>query len=267
MNENRPENESSRGAGPEPKSGLSVSREDSAGRSTAPRARRRGGKGGDTPWGFAQADDGIITHWFLPLAGLVLVLCITSIVMYFSHGAQLRTLKSDVSLLREQAATSTTPEVDRILARVDELGSQLGAIEGLDAELRALKTQLSERDKRLEAHADRIAALERAPGPASGSEGGETAAAETGNLEQAGGGEWVINLITLGDSAAAKSFQERLNALDIESRIEPITSGNKTLQRVVVPGFKSQEEAQNMVPELKKRLELSDEPWITRQSE
>lgn len=272
MNENRPEDEPNLGPGGEPRSGLSVSREDTDGRSPPPRSRRSSPGAADKLWQAAQADESIVAHWFLPVAGLVLVLLIVTITLYFSHGGQLNTLSRQVAALQEQNVGATSgSEVDRVLARVDELGSRIGAIKELDAEVKALRDQLLEQNKRIEALAGRVEAIDKAPAAAStgtgssssGESNTQTAPAES----QAEGGEWVVNLITLGDLEAAESFQERLDKLGIESRIEAITSGDKTLQRVVVPGFSSQEAAQQVVPELKQRLELSDDPWITRNSE
>lgn len=271
MNENRPEDEPNLGPGGEPRSGLSVSREDTEGRSPPPRGRRSGAGAADKLWQAAQADESIVAHWFLPVAALVLVLLIVTITLYFSHGGQLNALSRDVAALREQnAGTTSGSELDRALARMDELGSRLGAVKELDAEMKALRDQLLEQNKRIEALAGRVEALEQTPAASAGGASSDSADSGTQTEQAEGqteGGEWVVNLITLGDVDAAESFQEQLNELGIESRIEAITSGDKTLQRVLVPGFGSHEAAQQVVPELKQRLELSDDPWITRQSD
>lgn len=271
MNENRPEDEPNPGPGGEPRSGLSVSREDTEGRSPPPRSRRRGTGTTDKLWQAAQADESIVAHWFLPLAGLVLVLLIVSVAMYFSHGSQLNALSREVATLRDQnIGTTSASEIEQAQARVAELTSQLGVVDELNAEIQALRDQLQKQNQRIETLAGRIEALEKTPASSAGTASNDSGDSSTQTEQvdaQTDGGQWVVNLITLGDLEAAESFQKRLNELGIKSRIEAITSGDKTLQRVVVPGFGSQEAAQQVVPELKRSLELSDDPWITRQSD
>lgn len=271
MSENRPGNYQDSGPSREGQSGLSVSREDAEHRKTGNRPRRDSGIQGRLRRS-SQIDADVVSRWFIPAAALVLILFIIVVAMYFSQGSELNALKRDVTALGEQSTDTSTlsSDMDQVLARVDELDARMNSAEGMSAEIQALREDVTRLNETIRALTGRIDELEEAPGTAGGadSDSGDTGASgseSTSAADQGGSGDWVINLITVADRAAAERFQERLTALDIDSRIESITSDGKTLQRVVVAGYGSRNEARDAAADLKNRLELSDDPWIARQ--
>lgn len=274
MSENRPGNYQDPGPGREGPSGLSVSREDAEHRKADTRPRRDTGIQGKLRRS-SRIDADIVSRWFIPAAALVLILFIIIVAMYFSQGSELNALKRDVAALGEQSTDTSTlsSDMDQVLARVDELDARMNSAEGMSAEIQTLREDVTRLNETIEALTGRLDELEQAPeapGTAggAGSDSGDTEASgsePTPAADQGGSGDWVINLITVADRAAAERFQERLNTLDVESRIESITRDGKTLQRVVVAGYGSRNEARDAAADLKNRLELSDDPWIARQ--
>jgi cell division septation protein DedD len=169
-------------------------------------------------------------------------------------------MEQEVAALGEQTAG---PELDRLRERMEEFGERADDIDDLKTEVRALRAAISEQTGRIEALNGRLDKLEQARTASPGSDSSQESSTQAST--QSGDGSWVINLITVGDRASAESFQERLEKLGATSRIEPVTVEDKTLLRVVVPGFESRQAARNAGAELKDQLKLTDDPWITRQ--
>lgn len=271
MSENRPGNYQDPGPGREGQSGLSVSREDAEHRKTGARPRRDTGIQGRLRRS-GQIDAEVVSRWFIPTAALVLILFIIVVAMYFSQGSELNALKRDVAALGEQSTDTSmlSSDMDQVLARVDELGTRISSTEGVNVEIQALREDITRQNETIETLTSRIDELEKASSTSGGADSSSSNTEASGSqstqaADQAGTGDWVINLITVADRAAAERFQERLGTLDVNSRIESITRDGKTLQRVVVSGYGSRNEARNAAADLKNRLELSDDPWIARQ--
>lgn len=271
MNENRPRNYQGPSLGGEGKSGLSVTPEDAENRSTGTRPRRDTGIQGRLRR-TSQIDADTVSRWFIPAAALVLILFIIVVAMYFSQGSELNALKRDVAALGEQSTDTSmlSSDMDQVLARVDELDARMNSAEDMNTEIQALREDVARQNETIETLTSRIDELEEAPSTSGSADSGsgDTGASGTQSTpaaDQASSGDWVVNLITVADRASAERFQERLGTLDVDSRIESITRDGKTLQRVVVSGYGSRDEARDAAADLKNRLELSDDPWIARQ--
>jgi len=283
---NKPGNDPEPPADEAPKSGLSVSGEELESRSIPRRPKRRRTGLADTLLQGARVDAGTAARWLLPVAALVVVLLLVTLALSFSHGGRLTDLDNEVAALKAQTArTDPGPEIERLATRLEQLRGRLDAVDELTTRVAALQDRLQEQSAGIEALRERVAGLEQAPAPTAEAEQapGADQAPDTEQAQEPDSGgteatsappddaapvdEWVINLMTLADPASAQSFRERLEELGIDARIETTTRGDQTLQRVVVPGFTSRDAAQDAVPGLTERLELSDQPWITRQTE
>lgn len=273
MSENRTGDDQGQGFARDGKSGLSLPRDGAENRATGPRPRRKAGVF-ESLRRAGSVHESVAARWFVPAAALLLVLFIVNAAMYFSQSSELSALQSDVAALRTQLETSRNndpgPELDRILASVESLGARLGSVEEMTSGIQSLQEEFAAQNDRIEALGSRIDELEQAVdqsgGAASGSDSSETSGSQASGVSgSSGGGEWVINLITVSDRASAEQVVTRLNEMGVDSRIEPTTRDGKSLHRVVVPGFQSRDEARNAVPGLKDGLELSGDPWIARQ--
>jgi cell division septation protein DedD len=256
-------NQSSPGEG---RSGLSLSREESENRSARTRSRRSPGVYGKLQHA-VRAPESVVTRWFIPLAGLVVVLLIVNVAMHLSRGGELDAVKREVAALRSQAEASNigglSAEINRLAARVEGLSAQLTDTDKLNTDLKTLEAEVSRQNEAIEAFSSRMDELEQAT---SGSSSGEPSTSPSGQASQgAGDGSWVVNLITVADGEAAEQVQKGLAEAGFEARIVPVTIDGKSLQRVVVGGFESFEAATSAAPAMKEHLELSDDPWITRE--
>lgn len=274
MSENEPGDASDRGLGRERQSGLSLPRDETRGRPTGARTGRPGGVF-DRLRGAAAVDESVVARWFIPVALLLIVLFVVNIGMYISQNNELTARQDEIAALRQQVEASVNsdrdPALDRIRASVERLGTRLAAIEQMNTDLQALQTEVARQHEAIEALSGRMDAIEQASAGSgdTDSDAGrsdDSGSQSAGTTDQSGsGGEWVINLITVADRASAESMQNRLGNMEIHSRIETITRDGKSLHRVVVPGYESQEAAADAAPGLKDRLELSGDPWIARE--
>lgn len=273
MSENESGDAHDRGLGRERQSGLSLPRDESRGRSTGARSGRPSGVY-DRLRGATAVDESVVARWFIPVVLLLVVLFVVNISMYISQNNELTAWQSEIAALREQVEASGNndrdSEIDRIRASVEGLGTRLAAIEQMNTDLQALQTEVARQNETIEALSGRMDAIEQASAGSggTGSDAGssdDSGSQSAGTADQSGGGKWVINLITVADRASAESMQKRLGNMEIDSRIETITRDGKSLHRVVVPGYDSQEAAADAAPGLKDRLELSGDPWIARQ--
>lgn len=268
MSENESRDDQDPGFPREGKSGLSLPRDDTGSRPTGPRARRDAGLY-DKLRRAGQASEDTVARWFVPAAALVVLLFIVNTAMYFSQSSELSAWQSEVAALRQQLDSSANqdlrPEIERIGASVEDLGTRLDAIEDTAAEVKSLRTELARVDKRIEALGGRVDELEQASSDSGGTADSASGSQAPQAAAQAAEGEWVINLITVSDPAAAEGVRKRLDGMGVESRIEAVTRDGKSLHRVVVPGYESLDAARSAAPDLKNRLELSGDPWIARQ--
>lgn len=250
----------------EGRSGLSLSREESENRSARPRSRRSPGVYGKLQQA-VHAPESVVARWFIPLAGLVIVLLIVNVAMHLSGGGELDALKREVAALKSRAETSNidgmSAEMDRLAARVEGLTAQLTDIDELKANLQTLDAEITRQNETIEAFSGRMDELEQTSSRSSDGESSTSPAGEAS--QQAGDGSWVVNLITVADSEAAEQVQKGLAEAGFEARIVPVTIDGKELRRVVVGGFESFEAATGAAPAMKEHLELSDDPWITRE--
>lgn len=76
---------------------------------------------------------------------------------------------------------------------------------------------------------------------------------------------WVINLMALSDSDAARNVVAKAKASGIKIESKAINVGNKTLHRLFIPGLASVEEANELARKLQKTLALKQTPWIAEQ--
>lgn len=266
MSEDEPGGNRNQGFPGEGRSGLSLSREESENRSARARSRRSPGIYGKLQQA-VRAPESVVTRWFIPLAGLVIVLLVVNVAMHLSGGGELDTVKREVAALRSQVEASNidglSAEIDRLAARLEGLSTQLPDTDGLNADLQALEAELTRQDEAIETLSDRMDEREQS---SSRSDGGEPSTTPAGQAsQQAGDGSWVVNLITVADSEAAEQVQKDLAEAGFEARIVPVTIDGKELRRVVVGGFESFEAATGAAPAMKEHLELSDDPWITRE--
>lgn len=270
MSENKSGDDQDQYRGREPQLGLSLSREEAEHRSTAGRSRPSAGVHAKLRQA-VQVDKSVVERWFLPFAVLILILLVTGMALYIARSSQLSALEHQVAALSEQAAiTSPDAELGRLEARVEALGDPANAVDDMHAEIQALRSAVTEQNNKIEVLTGRLDKLGQPSSPSGGagsqsSDAGASGSQSAQASEQAGNGDWVINLITVADRAAAETFQKRLDNLGVDSRIEVVTLEDKSLQRVVVPGFDSRQAAENAGADLRKRLELSDDPWITQQ--
>lgn len=273
MSENESGDDPEQGYGRQGKIGLSLPREDAGDRATGSRPRRGAGvyeklrRGGG-------ASESAAARWFIPAAALVVILLIVNAAMYFSQSSELSAWKSEIAALRNELeasrGSSPGPELDRVVASVDSLDTRLQSVEDALAGIEALREDVATQNERIEALGGRIDEIEQAASAsggaapqAGGSEAPDSQPAQSSG--QSGDGEWVINVITVSDRASAEQVVKRLDDMGVDSRIEPTTRDGKSLHRVVVPGFQSQDQARGAVPGLKDGLELSGDPWIARQ--
>ncbi|MDZ7839242.1 MAG: SPOR domain-containing protein [Gammaproteobacteria bacterium] len=266
MSEDEPGGTRNQGTPGEGRSGLSLSREESENRSARRRARRSPGVYGKLQQA-VQAPESVVARWFIPLAGLVVVLLIVIVAMHLSRGGELDALNREVAALRAQAEASNidglSSEIDRLAARVEGFTAQLADIDELNADLQALEAEVTQQNEAIDAVSGRMDELEQA---SNRSGTGEPSTSPAGQAsQQAGDGNWVVNLITVADSAAAEQVRKGLAEAGFEARIVPVTIDGKALRRVVVGGFESFEAATGAAPAMKEHLELSDDPWITRE--
>lgn len=266
MSEDEPGGTRNQGIPGEGRSGLSLSREESENRSARPRPRRSPGLSGKLQQSI-HAPESVVTRWFIPLAGLVVVLLIVMVAMHLSRGGELNALKHEVAALRSQAETSNTDglsaEIDRLAARVEGLTARLTDTTQLNTDLQALEAEVVQQNETIEALGGRMDELEEASSRSGGEEPSTSPAGQTS--QPAGDGNWVVNLITVADSAAAEQVRKGLVEAGFEARVVPVTIDGKALRRVVVGGFDSFEAATSASPAMKEHLELTDDPWITRE--
>lgn len=266
MSEDEPGGTRNQGIPGEGRSGLSLSREESQNQSARPRSRRSPGVSGKLQQA-VHAPESVVARWFIPLAALVVVLLIVNVAMHLSRGGELDALKREVAALRSQAEASNTDglrsEIDRLATRVEGLTAQLTDIDELNTDLQALEAEVVQQNETIEAFSGRMDQLEEASSRSGGGAPSTSPAGQTS--QQAGDGNWVVNLITVADSAAAEQVQKGLAEAGFEARIVPVTIDGKELRRVVVGGFESFEAATRAAPAMREHLELSDEPWITRE--
>lgn len=261
MSQNDSGDEQDRSRDREPQLGLSLSGEDTERRPSGDGSRRSAG----TQAGLRQAvqvNKSAVERWFLPFVALIGLMFILAVVLYLFQGNRLTTLERQVAALDEQDSGA---ELDRMRERMENFGERTDDIDDLKSEVQALRTALSGQISRIEALTGRLDKLEKATATSPGSGSPAANGSSTQASTQSGDGAWVINLITVGDRVSAETFQERLEKLGATSRIDPVTVEDKTLLRVVVPGFKSRQAAENAGADLKSQLKLSDNPWITRQ--
>ncbi len=266
MSEDEPGGKRNQGFPGEGRSGLSLSREESENRSARPRSRHSPGVYGKLQQA-VHAPESVVARWFIPLAGLVIVLLIVNVAMHLTGGGELDALKRDVAALRSQAETSNidgmSAEMDRLAARVEGLTAQLTDIDELKNDLQALNAEIARQSETIEAFSGRMDELEQTPSRSSDGESSTSPAGEAS--QQADDGGWVVNLITVADNEAAEQVRKGLAEAGFEARIVPVTIDGKELRRVVVGGFESFEAATGAAPAMKEHLELSDDPWITRE--
>lgn len=254
MSQDEPGADQDRQSGRQGEIGLSIPRDDAGERPAANRSRRRPGVY-ERLQSAAEVDQNVMARWFLPVTILLLLLLVMLAILYFAQGRHINALQERVDDLNERiAGASADTEIDRLSARVEELGERLQNAGGINTELEALRGTVAEQGGRIETLTDRLATLEKAG----------TVSKSTAVSGGAGSGAWVVNLITVADHAAAEAMQGRLNEIGVESRIEPVTIEDKSLQRVVVAGFETREAAEKAGGDLKARLKLSDDPWITQ---
>lgn len=265
MSENESGDNREQPRGKEPQIGLSFPRDntDEDASSSTNRPRRKPGAYENLQRA-ARVDDGVVARWFLPLAVLFLILFVIGIAIFLAQSSRLDDLERQVTALEKQAAgADPVSGLERIRDRVEALEERSSTPDSVDAEIRALRDVVAEQGGKIEALTGRLDKLAQSSGGsgAGESESNNDSGTPSGRVE----GGWLINLITVADRASAEAFQKRLDKLDVTSRIQSVTVDNKTLLRVVVPGFQSRDAAENTGNDLKKRLELSDDPWITRQ--
>lgn len=258
----------------EAEDGLTAPREDSPGNATSNPSRPQGGPTAyDKLVRSRRGGNNTMERWFVPVSAMILATFVVGIIVTLSRGDDLNALENEVTALKEQTQELGTSDdirtdLDQLDARVEGITTRLSSAQDVSADIQALQSQVAEQNAALETLTARVGELEQASSASSATGSGSsssTASTSTQSSGQTGSGTWVINLITVADRASAEQFQERLNGMNIESRIEAVTRDGKTLQRVLVPGYGSQDEARSAVPELKSRLGLSDDPWIARE--
>lgn len=274
MNENEPGGDQNQGFGREGKSGLSLPRDEAQGRRpTGARPRRNSGVY-DRLRGAAEVNEGAVGRWSIPVVAILVLLFIVNIGMYVSQSNELATWQREIAALREQVDASRTDdpaaEVERLRSSVADIDGRLSSIETADADLEAMQDELARQNEAIESLSSQIDEMEQTPArtesePADAAGAEESGSQSAGASGQSGDGQWVINLITVRDRAAAERMQERLGNMEIDSRIETIDRDGTAMHRVVVPGYQTQDAATDAAPGLKDRLELPGDPWIARQ--
>lgn len=260
MSENDPGDDRETSRNQQGQIGLSIPPDETQRRPSSARSRRRPGAYEKLQQA-VQVDQSVVSRWFLPFAILFLVLLVTGIAIFLGQGSRLDKLERRVAALNEQAVNADTVELDRMQQRIDALGKRARDMEELTTEVQTLQKAIATQQKKIETLTSRLAKLEQAP--AESGDGASGSKTTEGSGAAAGG--WTINLITVADRASAEEFQKRLEKIGVDSNIRSVTVNNRTLLRVVVPGFESRDAAERTGADLKKQLELSDNPWITRQ--
>lgn len=274
MNENKPGDDQNQGFGREGKSGLSLPRDEAQGRRpTGARPRRSSGVY-DRLRGAAEVNQDAVGRWFIPVVAILVLLFIVNIGMYVSQSNELAAWQREIAALREQvdASRSVGPgaEIERLRSSMTDLDARLSAIETADADLEAIQADVARQNEAIESLSSRVDEMEETPA-GTGSEPADAAGAEesgspsAGAADESGDDQWVINLITVRDRAAAERMQERLSNMEIDSQIETIDRDGTAMHRVVVPGYQTRDAATDAAPGLKDRLELPGDPWIARQ--
>jgi len=257
----------------EGRSGLSLPSEDGGHRSGAGGRGRRGGGFQEALRRAGRLDEGMAARWFIPLAALVVVLFLVNLAMHYSQESELAAWKEEVASLREQVAAARDNDagarLDRIQARVEALDTRLGAITKPNEQSQALGSSIERLGSRIDALASRVEKVEQPEADSGGAASASSDSAANGGEAsqrpaQSEGGAWVINLITVSDRASAESVVARLGEMGVDAAIEPVTRDDKTLHRVLVPGFASRADAEAAAPGLKQALEISGDPWISR---
>lgn len=251
-------------------SGLSLPREDAENRTARSRSRR----GAGIHERFRQAG-GMSEHaaarWLVPAAVVVILLLVVTIVMELSQRGTVAALEDRVATLQQEleaaSGNDARAEIERMARRLEGLGERLDTVDELQAELQALRTALTQQQETITALTGRLDELEQASSGSGGADQSANAPAPepAQTSDASGAGEWVVNLITVADRSSAENVQKQLAELNVSARIDSISRDDKSLYRVVVPGFPSRDAAQTAAPGLKQDLDLADDPWITRQ--
>lgn len=268
----------SSGSSPGAASGTPAGHAQSSGSSSTASRPSRGSTAYDKLTRARHGGQGILGRWLVPVSAIVLVILIVGLVLLFSRGDELESLKSQVAALQAQNESTggvdqLRAEFERLDARVEGLATELGNADEPGARMQALESQVAEQNAAVEALTGRVDELEQAlasaqdaaPEEAAPADEAESASQSTQSSAQPADGDWVINLIAVGDRASAEQVQGRLAEMGVEAEIQTVTRDGRTLQRVIVPGYASRDDAQSAAPTLKKDLGLADDPWITRE--
>jgi len=262
MSDNRSDDSKDSGAGDNPQIGLSLPGEEARQRPKAERGKQGAGSQAK-PRRAVHVDQNLAARWFLPAAIVLFLIFILLASLYIAQGGRLDTLQRRVAEMNERLAnTDADTSIEQLRARIDALDDRLEIFSELGSGIRALEHSVAEQNSTIEQLTGRLDELEQASKDTV-ADSDATAADASPSTQSAG--NWVINMITVADRAAAEDFQKRLDELRVKSRIQSVTIEGKSLLRVVVPGFPSQDAAKNAGADLKKKLELSDDPWIARQ--
>lgn len=238
------------------------------------RARTRSGpRGGKGPSRSSQGQRELVVRWLAPGAAVVLVILVVGILLYLSQGGRITTLESEVDALRgrgdvQGALDGLRTDLRQLEARVEGLTTQIN-VKGNGGRTQA-RQQLKDQKTQIEALSGRVAELEKALGPSRNqSQAAQDNSSATPGAGQsartASGGGWVVNLVAVADAGSAEQIQKQLKDMGIEPRIDRIKAGGASLQRVVATGFGSYDEAKQFAARAKKKLGLSEDPWVSRE--
>lgn len=262
MSDNRSDEAKDSGPGDNSQIGLSLPGEEARQRPKTERGKRETGAQAKLRRA-ADVDQNLAMRWFLPVTIVLFLMLILLASLLIAQGSRLDTLQRRVAEMSERLAnTDADTAIEQLRTRIDALDDRLEIASDIGSGTRALEQTVTEQSSMIEKLADRLDELEQASQD-TGAESDATAAGAPPSTQSAG--SWVVNLITVADRASAEDFQKRLDELRVKSRIQSVTIEGKSLLRVVVPGFQSQDDAKSAGTELKQQLELSDEPWIARQ--
>jgi cell division septation protein DedD len=208
-------------------------------------------------------------RWLAPAGAVAVIALVIGILMFVSQGDRLKALERKVAALHGGSELAGSVDdlrsrMQQLDSRIEDLATRVGQTNTGDADIKAVRQLVADQGAQIKSLSQRLEQLEhkrKTPGSAAV---GESAPAQAQASKPASSGSWVVNLISVADVASAKRFEQRLRDMGVQSRLDEVDIGGKSLKRVVATGFTSKDEARKFAAKARKQLSLPAEPWISQ---